>query len=152
MENEPVPYIQAAALCEQVIEEKSGVLSLIRIIDTIIHTEARPDAPTAMPVINYPMKLVIMLKSGLAKGRHEIKVFPELPSGEVKAPFLQSIEMEGEESGANSIISMMFSAALEGLYWFNVHFDGSLLTRIPLRVKYHRVITPQPPRPYGSNN
>lgn len=152
MANEPEPYIQVAALCEQVIEEKSGILSLIRIIDTIVHTEARPDAPTIMPAINYPMKLVIMLKSGLTKGRHEIKVFPELPSGEIKTPFVQSIEMEGEERGANSVINMMFTATLEGLYWFNVQFESSLLTRIPLRVKYHRVITPPPPRPYGSNN
>jgi hypothetical protein len=145
MENGTGPYIQAAALCEQVIEEKSGVLSLIRIIDTIVHAEARPDAPATMPAINYPMKLVIMLKSGAARGRHEIKVFPELPSGEVKPPFMQSIEMEGEERGANSVINLIFPAAQEGLYWFNIRFDDSLLTRIPLRVKYHRVVTPRPP-------
>ena len=147
MENEQGPYIQAAALCEQVIEERSGVLSLIRIIDTIVHTEARPDAPAEMPLVNYPLKLVLMLKSGRARGRHEFKVFPELPSGEVKSPFMQSVQMEGEERGANTVISLMFSGAMEGLYWFNVHFDDTLLTRIPLRVRYNRVITPLPPKP-----
>ncbi len=152
MNMEQGPYIQAATLCDQVIEEKSGVLSLIRIIDTIMHTEARPDAPAEMPPVTYPLKLVLMLKSGRARGRHEIKVFPEMPSGEVKEPFVQSVQMEGEERGANSVINMMFTGTMEGLYWFNVHFDDTLLTRIPLRVKYNRVIAPLPPKPNGSGH
>jgi hypothetical protein len=149
MNIEQGPFIQAATLCDQVIEEKSGVLSLIRVIDTVMHTEARPDAPTEMPPVTYPLKLVIMLKSGRARGRHEIKVFPEMPSGEVKEPFVQSVQMDGEERGANSVINLMFTGTMEGLYWFNVHFDDALLTRIPLRVKYNRVITPLPPKADG---
>jgi len=79
------PYIQMAGICDQVIEDKTGALSLIRIIDTITHTEARPDAPVEMPSVTYPMKMVIMLKSGRARGRHELKIVPQLPSGETKA-------------------------------------------------------------------
>ena len=135
------PYIQAAALCEQVIEDKTGVLSFIRIIDTITHTEARPDAPIDMPPVTYPMKMVIMLKSGRARGRHEIKIIPELPSGEVKPTFTRSIQLEGEERGANSIINLMFTFTMEGLYWFNIYLDDSLLTRIPMRIKYNRIVT-----------
>lgn len=140
------PYIQMAGLCEQVIEDKTGALSLIRIIDTITHTEARPDAPIEMPPVTYPMKMVIMLKSGRARGRHEIKIVPELPSGENKAPLIRSIHMEGEERGFNSIINMMFTFTMEGLHWFNVYLDDSLLTRIPLRVKYNRVVTQKTPQ------
>ncbi len=135
------PYIQLAGLCEQVIEDKTGVLSLIRIIDTITHTEARPDAPAEMPHVTYPMKMVIMLKSGHARGRHELKMIPELPSGEVKPPFTRSVQMEGEEQGFNNVINMLFTFAMEGLYWFNVYLDDSLLTRIPLRIKYNRIVT-----------
>jgi len=130
-----------AGLCEQVIEDKTGVLSLIRIIDTITHTEARPDAPPEMPPITYPMKMVIMLKAGRARGRHELKIVPESPSGETKDPLIRSIQMEGEERGFNNIINMVFTFTMEGLYWFNVYLDESLLTRIPLRVKYNRVVT-----------
>jgi hypothetical protein len=140
------PHLQAAILCEQVIEDKSGVLSLIRIIDTITHAEVRPDAPEEMPQITYPLKMVIMLKSGRARGRHELKITPELPSGEVKSPFSRSIQMEGEERGANNIINMQFTFTIEGLYWFNIYLDDSLLTRIPMRVKYNRVVTQQPPQ------
>ena len=130
-----------AGLCEQVIEDKTGALSLIRIIDTITHTEARPDAPTQMPPVTYPMKMVIMLKPGHARGRHELKITAELPSGESKTPLVRSIQMEGEERGFNNIINMVFTFTMEGLYWFNVYLDDSLLTRIPLRIKYNRIVT-----------
>ncbi len=140
------PYIQMAGLCEQVIEDKTGALSLIRVIDTITHTEAHPDAPAEMPNVTYPMKMVIMLKSGRARGRHELKIIPELPSGEFKSPLIGSIQMEGEERGANNIINMVFTFTMEGLYWFNVYLDDSLLTRIPLRIKYNRVVTQEPLR------
>ena len=133
-----------AGLCEQVIEDKTGVLSLIRIVDTITHTEAHPDAPTEMPPVTYPLKMVIMLKSGRARGRHELKIIPELPSGEVKSPFSRTVHLEGEERGVNNIINMVFTFTTEGLYWFNVYLNDSLLTRIPLRLKYNRVVTQQP--------
>jgi len=139
------PYIQMAGLCEQVIEDKAGAFSLIRVIDTITHTEARHDAPTDMPPVTYPMKMVIMLKAGRSRGRHELKVIPELPSGEDKPPLIRSVQMEGEERGYNNIINMVFTFTMEGLYWFNVYFDDSLLTKIPLRIKYNRVVTQEPP-------
>jgi hypothetical protein len=138
------PYIQAAALCEQVIEDKNGVLSLIRIIDTITHTEVRSDSPADMPPVTYPMKMVIMLKSGRARGRHELKITPELPSGELKQSITQSVQMEGEERGMNHIINMVFTFTIEGLYWFNIYLDDTLLTKIPLRIKYNRVVIPIP--------
>ena len=135
------PYIQMAGICEQVIVDKTGALSLIRIIDTITHTEARPDAPTEMPPVTYPMKMVIMLKAGRARGRHELKIVPQLPSGETKTPLIRSVQMEGEERGFNNIINMLFTFTMEGLYWFNIYLDDSLLTRIPLRIKYNRIVT-----------
>ena len=139
------PYIQVAGLCEQVIEDKTGVLSLIRLVDTITNRAAGPDAPAEMPSLTYPMKMVVMLKSGRAKGRHELKIIPEMPSGELKSPLLRSIQMEGEERGFNNIINMAFTFTMEGLYWFNVYLDDSLLTRIPLKVKYERIVTQETP-------
>ena len=138
------PFIQAATLCEQVIEDKTGVLSLIRVIDTITHTVAQPDPPIDMPPVTYPMKMVIMLKSGRARGRHELKITPELPSGEFKHSITQSIQLEGEERGTNNIINLIFNFTMEGLYWFNIYLDDSLLSRIPMRIKYSRIITQQP--------
>lgn len=75
------PYIQTACFSEMVIEEKTGVLSIIRIIDTLTHTEAGSTPPDVMPSFNYRLKLVLMLKSGQARGRHNLKITPELPNG-----------------------------------------------------------------------
>ena len=86
-----------------------------------------------------------MLKSGRARGRHELKMVPELPSGEIKPPFSRSIQLEGEERGTNNIINMEFTFTMEGLYWFNIYLDDLLLTRIPLRIKYNRIVTQEPP-------
>jgi len=98
-----------------------------------------------MPNVTYPMKMVIMLKSGRARGRHELKIIPELPSGETKPPLIRTAQLEGEERGQNYIINMLFTFTVEGLYWFNIYLDDSLLTRIPLRIKYNRVVTQEAP-------
>lgn len=135
------PYIQIATFCERVLHEADGVISLIRKVDVITHTEHRPDAPEEMPVVRYPLTLVISLKSGSARGRHEITITPEQPSGETLAPVTMSIRMEGESKGANVISRIDVEYRLEGLYWFHVHFDGQVITRIPLELRYSRLVT-----------
>ncbi len=80
MSLETGPYIQAAAFCENVIEDKTGVLSLIHLIDTLTHTVGGPEPPAEMPSVPWHMKLVLRLKAGRARDRHEIKIVPELPS------------------------------------------------------------------------
>ncbi len=140
------PYVQVAAFCETVLQEKTGVQSLIRIIDTLTHTVAAPDAPPQMPQVTYKMKLVLILKSGKAKGRQELKIVPELPSGETKPPMMLSVQMEGEERGQAVILDLNFNFTMEGLYWFNVYLEDGLLTKMPFRVKYTRLLTmPLPP-------
>ena len=134
------PYIQVACFCDTVIEDKQGVLSLIRIIDTLTHTEAGPNPPEDLPAFGYLLKLVIMLKSGAAKGRHNLKVIPELPNGSTQEPVDITAHFEGEEKGQNVVADMNFVFTLEGLYWFNVFIGEAKMTAIPLRVKYNRIV------------
>ena len=138
------PYVQAATFCDTVIEDKSGALSLIRLVDRVTHTVHGPGAPAEMPEVHYPLKLVLMLKSGLARGRHELKIVPELPSAELKQPFTTSVHFEGEERGQNIIMDISFPFKMEGVHWFNVYLDDTLLTKVPLRVMYHRIVTGPP--------
>jgi hypothetical protein len=141
------PYLQTAVFCEQVIEDKTGVLSLIRIIDRLTHTQAGPEPPSQLPPVTYTMKLVIILKSGSAVGRYEVKVVPHLPSEETELPHMVTVHLEGEERGINIIVNMAFTFRLEGVYWFYVYFDEMLLTKMPFTVRYVRVETTpiQPP-------
>lgn len=140
------PYIQTAVFCERVLREADGVLSLIRVVDIITHAERRPDAPEQMPEVHYPLDLLISLKSGTARGRHEITIIPEQPSGETLQPITISVNMEGENKGANIHSRIDIPYRFEGLYWFNVLFDRQTITRIPLEVRYSRMLT-GPPTP-----
>lgn len=137
------PYVQVAALCERVLREADGVISLIRIVDRITHEERGPDAPRDMPTVRFPLTLVLTLKAGSARGRHDVTIMPELPSGATLSPFTLTVQMEGENRGVNIISSIDIPYSVEGLYWFNIMFDGRLLTRLPLEVRYSRLVTGQ---------
>lgn len=135
------PYVQMALLCERVLHETDGVSSIIRIVDVINHQERGPNPPEEMPLVHYPLTLVISLRSGRAKGRHEITVTPEQPSGETISPIAVSINLEGEGKGVNIVSRIDIPYKFEGLYWFNIRFDRELITRIPLEVRYSRMMT-----------
>jgi hypothetical protein len=134
------PFLQVGCLCENVIEDKTGTLSLIRIIDTITHTEAGPSPPEELPPFPFSLKLVLILKSGQARGRANLRIVPELPTGASLDPISMSVHFEGEEKGQNVITNIALTFKHEGLYWFNVYLDERPLTAIPLRVKYRRIV------------
>ena len=142
------PYVQVAAFCERVLREADGVVSLIRIVDVITHTERGTNPPKDMPEVRYPLTLVLTLKSGRTRGRHEVTITPELPSGETLPSTTISVRMEGEGKGQNIISQIDIPYSLEGLYWFNVKFNDDIITRLPLEVRYSRLATgstsPQP--------
>lgn len=135
------PYIQLAAFCERVLHENDGVLSLIRVVDVVTHTGYGPEAPDVMPQFNYPLTLVLSLKSGKARGRNQISITPEQPSGEALETVSLSVLMEGEGKGQNIISRMDIPFSQEGLHWFTVRFNGELLTRMPLEVRYSKMVT-----------
>lgn len=46
---------------------------------------------------------------------------------------------EGDDDRGNALIAQMnFVANQEGLYWFDVHLNEELATRMPLRVAYQQ--------------
>lgn len=134
------PFVQAACFCEMVLQEGSGVASLIRVVDTINHRAHGPEPPEEMQPFLYKLTLVVMLKSGSARGRHELKIVPEKPDGSTLDPVIHSFHFEGEEKGHNVFLNMNMTFEYEGLYWFDIFLGDEKLTAIPLRVKYLRVV------------
>lgn len=133
------PYVQAALICEMTLEDAGGVPSLIRVIDRVMIGAVGADVPTEMPPQALDYKLVLMLKSGSARGRHALKVRPEAPGGEQRPAVEVHVNLEGDERGANitaDLRGMPFDR--EGLWWFDVLFgdNETLLTRIPFRIIY----------------
>lgn len=141
------PYLITAVFCEQVLQEASGVLSLIRIVDRMTMTSTGPNAPVEMPHAQLNWTLVITLKSGDARGSHDVKIVPQLPSGETKSPIIRSVHLEGENKGQSLITRINMPLEMPGIYWFQIYVDEQLITKVPLEVIYSRVVTPGPQRP-----
>lgn len=141
------PYVKAALLCEQVIEGKDNVLSLIRVVDRVIHTAIGPEAPSEMPAVQHRLKLVIMLISGDALGRHEVRVDVRQPSGLLQPGPTITVRMEAPNRGHNIVLDSTFQFSQEGPYWFEVYFDDQTepLTKTPLEVIYQRMQPPAAP-------
>jgi len=133
------PFLAAALLCENILEEKDGVLSAIRIVDRIIHGARGPNPPEDMPPVPVNLRALISLKSGAARGRFAVGIVLEKPSGQREPAVEIPVLLEGEDRGANLNIALAFQAELEGLYWFEVQLDGQPITRMPLRLIYQRL-------------
>lgn len=136
------PYLQAALLCERVLREQDGVLSAIRIVDRIIQqaTGMGVAVPQSMPPVAVDLSMLVTFKSGSSKGRSQIKITMEEPSG-LLAPIevSHSVLFEGEDRGVNAVFTLNLQLAKEGLYWFRVFLDDRFVTRIPLRIIYQPV-------------
>jgi len=139
------PYLTLATFCEQVIEDKSGVLSLIRIVDRMDIQAQGPTASEQMPPVALNWFLVLNLKSGQARGSHPIKIEPELPSGIRLSPLTLSAHFEGENRGVNIITKLDMKLEMPGVYWFRIYVGDQFLTQVPVQVIYSRIVTPAPP-------
>jgi len=133
------PYLKAALLCENVIEDKQGVLSLIRVVDRFMQTAVGPGAPTEMPPLTVSVVAVLMLVAGEARGAHEIQLEIEKPSGLRQSLGSSSVLFEGEDRGVNLVARMQLVLESQGLYWIDVRLGDEVISRMPLRVVYGRM-------------
>lgn len=132
------PYLQSALVCERVLQENDGVLSIIRVIDRVTFIVG-PDGELVAP--EHPVFFVITFKAGAARGTYSIEIRVEKPSGERSAILNAPVHFEGEERGANIVIGAAFAPDQAGLYWYEVLFEGERVTRMPLRAVYQPMAT-----------
>jgi hypothetical protein len=152
MAHEGGPYLTFAALCERALEEKDGVLSLIRVIDRVnvdvqITKEVSSEEPVMLPSQPLPLNVAIGFKSGTFRGHLDLNVRVETPSGFRWPEFNLSLLFEGDDDrGINVILPMQFPTQEEGIHWFAVSLGGELITRIPIRVVKRMSAQVNPPR------
>jgi hypothetical protein len=136
------PFLIAAVMCEKVLTDKDGAISMIRAVDKITATATGPVVPEQMPPTQVNLSLVIMLKAGEARGRFMVKIRPEAPGGVRLAETELPVSFPGApDAGANLIVNFGLVAAHEGLYWIDILLDDQLLTRSPLRIEYQPLRT-----------
>lgn len=133
------PFLVAALICDRVLQEKDNVLSLVRIIDQLTHTVVGPSMPDELPKVSYNLTFFLSFKSGRARGRQTVALIMEDPSGIRKRVVSQSMQLEGENRGANLVIQSNITFNMEGIYWFDVLLEEQLVTRMPFKVMYQLV-------------
>ncbi len=131
------PFLSVACLCEKVLEEKDGVKSAIRIVDRVTRTIAGPTPPEEMLPWQYRLKLLIKLKSGSARGVHNLGIQMIKPSKERLPKAANSVFFEGDEDrGVDAVIDVDMTLDQTGVYWFEITLNENILTKIPMRVIY----------------
>jgi hypothetical protein len=145
------PFLQMAVFCDKVLTEADGVSSVIRVVDRwMVNGIAE-----IMPLTVISTNIVLMLKSGLFRGKATVTVSPESPSGQKMPPIILSVNFEGDnDRGITLAIPLGFPVQEEGVYWFSLEVNGQLFTRMPFRVLYQRILNlgVLPPLPRGPEN
>jgi hypothetical protein len=134
------PYLQMAVLCQAVLQEQSGQISLIRITDSLgLAGPAKEMQP--QPLM---LHMVVTFRAGFAHGKYSVKVVGNSPSHTEFEVGEQSPYFEGEDRGVNVVFLTNLMLQEEGVYWFDVLLQDTFVTRVPLRIVYQQVAQPLP--------
>lgn len=137
------PYLNAAFICEKVLQERDGVMSAIRIIDRLTHTipGANMDVMDPFP---YQIALVVTFKSGEALGNYQISIRPTKPDNQKMGPASYTVNFESPpDRGVGICANMQIVFDVPGLWWFDIYLTELAgqktvrrVTRIPMRIIY----------------
>jgi hypothetical protein len=139
------PYLAAAILCETLLREEGGVLSLIRVIDQVTITAPQEVLASGQP-IPYKTVLVISFRAGAFEGPATIGYRAVGPSGTVVVgpsgvtterrdyPVLFEGRSRGPNTGVNFNVEITLGLTEPGPYWFDIFLDDERVTRVPLQV------------------
>ncbi len=145
------PFIQAALFADTILEDKTGTISVIRIIDRISHVAQGLNPPEDMLPFSRQLYALIALKPGRAIGRQNFTLTMERPSAQTETIAQGSFNFAGGlNQGVNLQMTLNVTFDQEGIYFFDFAIEGDILTRMSLEVIYQRVVaTGQPPSPPG---
>lgn len=136
------PFLSVAAFCDNVMQDTDGTMSAIRIIDKInvnIPAAAPITVPSESAKLPVAVWLLLMFKSGSAKGKHELSLNITSPSGKRGKALKQEVVMSPEPSGGVNVkIHFSLGIAKGGLFLVDVLMDGRVMTRMPLLVTVAR--------------
>jgi hypothetical protein len=131
------PYLELGTICERVLEEKDGVLSLIRMVDRFTITITGKEPPEKLPPLLRPLTIIMSWVGGL--GSHEAAFNIISPSGETqRSPQSWSFTLNAINQGHNIIVTLPVSMAKEGVYWVEFILNDQVKSRIPFQVLYER--------------
>jgi hypothetical protein len=138
------PYLDAAFICEQLLREKDGTYSAIRMVNKItLH---------AMPIdkgqiVQLPLSLVISFKAGDCRDAKMFSLYVTNPSGlRSHMPLLEHrhpATFSGGDTGVIASCPLFVEYDEQGTYWIDVVMDGRRHSRVPLTLALTK--DPKPP-------
>ena len=134
------PFLTSALLCERVLQEQDGTLSVIRAVDMITVTPVGEPIPEDAKAVMSPLRLFLLLsfKGGVLGSKHEVTITGYSPSGAMEKFPTATAELAttvpGVPPGFNIIVQVQAAWQTAGVYWFEVSLDGRRATAVPLRV------------------
>lgn len=142
------PDLRAILLCERIIEEKDGSLSIFRIIDSVTIT-VPPGTPIDRPLSPPPfeMSALISLTAGSARGEHHFVVDVLAPTGakskQSNVPF--TAFFENENAAANFVLRMNATFPIAGQYRLTITRRGEKqpFGTAPVQVIYKVAMPPE---------
>jgi len=115
------PYVQAAMLCERVVQESGGRVSIVRLLDRVVVRAGRAADPAQISPTLVSCHAVVILKTGSRPGNFRLRLRLTSPSRKPLREFSVDINLPAEEDqGVNIVMPIEFLAAEEGVYWFEV--------------------------------
>ncbi len=142
MEQPLAPSLRIAVLCERVLEEKDGTLSLIRVIDRLVITAEGTDVPEEIPPGQFPLTVLMSWFNGL--GNYEAKIRVDFPDANFFESPTLPFYLDSLDKVHNQIVRLVIPVKRQGVYWFNFLLGDEIKSRVPLRVIYQRKQLPHP--------
>jgi hypothetical protein len=131
------PYLCMAILCEQVLIDKDGVLSAVRIVDKVL---IKPVVSSTIPGLPKPAVILTGLvgfRSGGFRGNKTVRVVARSPDGKVLIDTAVPAKFQGKKNETFILrANMALEVEKQGLYYIDAFLDGKLVNRIPLEVEH----------------
>lgn len=125
------PYLGSALLCDRVLVEANGTISIIRAIDRVTIV-VPPDLP--VPVYPFTGTLVVGLRGAPAGADDILLVVCRDPNGHELFRTEYYLEYGGALAGTNVSAELSLVLPMPGVYTFDVQLNGRFLSRVFLEV------------------
>jgi hypothetical protein len=132
------PHLLMAVLCQRADQDQYGSLNVINVLEQLVVGSDDPSAPAEFPGFRLESQLVVQIASGNKRGDATVTIQPIDPMLQRLELVSQEVRFSGEDHRVTIVSNVSLDVEHTGIYWFNVALDGKVLTRIPLRIGYHR--------------
>lgn len=110
------PYVQAALLCDHVVQESGGRVTIVGLLDRVVVRAAEASSATQIPATNVSCHAVVILKTGFRPGNYKLQLVLTSPSKKRIREFSVDISLPTEEDkGVNVVMPIQFPASEEGV-------------------------------------